>query len=157
MTAGSSDTPLVDREALRSELVEYPLCFSVIFGSHAAGTATAQSDIDIGVVFASDCPSPKQRELYLELHSLLAIVLETDAVDVTLLDDVPPAVGRRALNAYELLTGDRRAVEDLRNKLEATAPSPTQQELVERLDDQLSALDAALSDISGGDATGGRS
>lgn len=129
----------VDREALRSTLEEYPLQVAILFGSHVDGTAHTQSDIDVGVLFEDDCPEAKRREFYLDLHSTLAMAVGTDNVDVTLLDDVPASVGRRALQSYEVLVGDPTVVADLREHYEETAPS--RDEVLARLDEKLVRLD----------------
>jgi len=129
----------LDREALRSTLEEYPLKVAILFGSHVEGTAHAQSDVDIGVVFEDECPEDERRELYLDLHSTLAMAVGTDDVDVTLLDDVPASVGRRALQSYEVLVGDSAVPADLRERYEETAPS--REEVLARLDEKLARLD----------------
>lgn len=128
----------VDRDALRSTLEEYPLEVAILFGSHIDGTAHTHSDIDIGVVFEDDCPDEQRRELYLDLHSMLAMAVGTDDVDVTLLDEVPASVGRRALQSSEVLVGDPAVPDQLREHYEATAPSRV--EVLARLDEKLDRL-----------------
>lgn len=134
----------IDRDALRSTLTEYPLRLAILFGSTVDGTPTPQSDVDIGVLFEADCSAADRRELYLDLHSTVAAALGTDQVDVTLLDDIPPAVGRQALQSYEVLVGDATLAEELRDRYESAAPPPTHDDLVERLDESLATLDDAL-------------
>lgn len=134
----------IDRDGLRSALEEYPLRLAVLFGSHVDGTSTARSDVDVGVVFAETCSAAERRAQYLDLHSTVATALGTDRVDVTLLDDVPPAVGRQALQGYEVLVGDPALAEELRERYEADAPPPAHEDLVERLDESLVVLDDAL-------------
>lgn len=141
---GVSAAPDLDREAVRSVLEEYPLRLAILFGSHARGTAHPGSDVDLGVVFAEDVPTDRRQALYLDLHSTAAAALGTDAVDVTLLDDVPPSVGRQALGAYEVLLGDPALAEQLRERYERAAPRPSHEDLLERLDEGLAAIDAAL-------------
>jgi predicted nucleotidyltransferase len=137
----------IDRTAVRSVLEEYPLRLAILFGSHVDGTPTPQSDVDVGVLFEEDCSASERREMYLDLHSTIATALGTENVDVTLLDDVPPSVGRQALQAYEVLVGEPTLAEQLRERYEATAPLPSHGDLVTRLDESLAALDTAL-DVS---------
>lgn len=146
---GSNDraTPpvtTIDRDTLRSTLQEYPLHLAILFGSHVDGTSTPQSDIDVGVLFEEDCSAAERRDLYLDLHSTIAMALGTENVDVTLLDDIPPSVGRQALQSYEILVGDRMLAEQVRERYEAAAPPPSHGDLVERLNKSLAALDDAL-------------
>lgn len=63
---------------------------------------------------------------------------------MTLLDDIPPAVGRHSLQSYEVLVGDPALAEQLRDRYEAAAPPPSHGNLVERLNKSLAALDDAL-------------
>lgn len=134
----------LDREAVRSALEEYPLRLAVLFGSRARGSTHPGSDVDLGVVFVEDVPADRRQDLYLDLHATAATVLGTDAVDVTLLDDVPPSVGRQALQSYEVLVGDPALAERLRERYERAAPRPSHEDLLERLDEGLARVDAAL-------------
>lgn len=136
----------IDRTAVRSVLDEYPLRLAILFGSYINGTPTPQSDVDVGVLFEEDCSAAKRREVYLALHSTIATALGTENVDVTLLDDIPPSVGRQALQSYEVLVGDPTLAEQLRERFEATAPLPSHGDLVTRLNESLAALDTALGD-----------
>ena len=98
----------------------------------------------MGSSIDDDCTPTDRRELYLDLHSTLAAALGTEDVDVTLLDDIPPSVGRQALQSYEVLVGDSALAEQVRRRYEAAAPPPAHEELVERLDEGLLLLDDAL-------------
>lgn len=147
MNSDERDPPPVtpiDRNAVRSTLEQYPLRLAVLFGSRVDGTPTPQSDVDIGILFETDCSASERRKLYLDLHSSIATALGTENVDVTLLDDIPPSVGRQALQSYELLVGDPALAEQFRERYEAAAPLPSHKDLLERLDESLTALDDAL-------------
>lgn len=140
----ASPEPSVDRTALRSTLEEYPLRLAILFGSRVEGRQHPQSDVDVGVLFEEDCTGAERRERYLDLHSTLPVALDTDDVDVTLLDDVPASVGRQALQSYEVLVGDPAVAERLREQYEAAAPRPSRDDLLARLDERIAQLDAAL-------------
>jgi predicted nucleotidyltransferase len=137
-------TNAVDRAALRSTLEEYPLNLAILFGSYAGGSPTPRSDVDIGVVFEDSCSAAEQRELYLDLHSAVAKTLRTDKVDITLLDDLPATVGRQALQSYGVLLGNPDVAERIRKRYERAAPQPSHEELIDRLDESLATIDAAL-------------
>lgn len=134
----------IDLDVLQSALEEFPLRLAILFGSHVDGTPTPRSDVDVGVLFGENCSAAERREHYLDLHSTVATALGTEHVDVTPLDDIPPSVGRQALQAYEVLVGDPALAEELREHHEAVSPPPEHEDLVERLDESLVELDDAL-------------
>ena len=70
-----------------------------LFGSHAAGRAHRESDVDLGVLLRWDRhPERRDRfEVRVALGSGLASVLGTNEVDVVILNDAPPLLGRRII------------------------------------------------------------
>lgn len=68
-----------------------------LFGSHAEGRAHRESDVDLGVLARWDRhPTPRERfELRVQLGSDLIAVLGQNEVDVVVLNDAPPLLGRR--------------------------------------------------------------
>lgn len=72
-----------------------------LFGSHAAGRAHRESDVDVGVLLAWDLhPTPRERfEARLRLGSELVRALGRDEVDVVILNDAPPLFGRQIITA----------------------------------------------------------
>lgn len=67
-----------------------------LFGSHAEGRAHRESDVDVGVLldwrrFAS---ARERFELRVDLGSDLIQALGTNRVDVVILNDAPPELGR---------------------------------------------------------------
>jgi predicted nucleotidyltransferase len=73
------------------------LVSAYLFGSHAAGRAHRDSDVDVAVLLAWDVyPDARQRfEERVRLSSALAVDLRTDRIDVVVLNDAPPGLGRR--------------------------------------------------------------
>lgn len=68
-----------------------------LFGSHGAGRAHRESDIDVGVLLDRERhPSREERfEARVRLGSDLIDVLDWNEVDVVILNDVTPLLGRR--------------------------------------------------------------
>jgi predicted nucleotidyltransferase len=75
-----------------------------LFGSRAEGRAHRESDIDIGVLMDREMlPTRKDRfEASLRLSARLGASLSTDQIDLVVLNDAPPLIGRR------IVTGGRR-------------------------------------------------
>ena len=73
------------------------LVSAYLFGGHAAGRAHRESDVDVAVLLAWDVhPTAGERfEERLRLSTLLASVQHTDRIDLVVLNDVPPHLGRR--------------------------------------------------------------
>jgi predicted nucleotidyltransferase len=72
-----------------------------LFGSHAEGRAHKDSDVDMGVLLRhATYPDAEARfEARLRLTSILGAALGSDAVDVVILNDAPPLLGRRIVTA----------------------------------------------------------
>jgi predicted nucleotidyltransferase len=68
-----------------------------LFGSHAEGRAHRESDVDVGVLLAHHFhPSRRERfEVRVRLCSELPSVVAVPSVDVVVLNDAPPLLGRR--------------------------------------------------------------
>jgi predicted nucleotidyltransferase len=75
-----------------------------LFGSMAGGTAHRESDVDLGVLVDwSIYPTSRDRfELRLKLITLLQSALEP-TVDLVILNDVPPTLGRAIVTSGERL------------------------------------------------------
>ncbi|MFW6050238.1 MAG: type VII toxin-antitoxin system MntA family adenylyltransferase antitoxin [Myxococcota bacterium] len=70
---------------------------ALLFGSHAAGTARPDSDIDVAVLLDAS-PAPAERTARLRrLLEALGRELAVDRVDLVLLNDAPPKLAFRAL------------------------------------------------------------
>lgn len=70
-----------------------------LFGSHGAGRAHRESDVDVGVLLDRQRhPSREERfEARVRLGSELIDALDTNEVDVVILNDAPPLLGRRVV------------------------------------------------------------
>ena len=79
------------------------LVSAYLFGSHAAGRAHRESDIDVAVLLERTAfPTAKARfEEQLRLSTLLGEALGTSRIDLVLLNDAPPLLGRHIVTAGE--------------------------------------------------------
>lgn len=70
-----------------------------LFGSHGAGRPHRESDIDVGVLLdRRRHPTRKERfEVRVRLGSELIDALDSNDVDVVILNDAPPLLGRRVV------------------------------------------------------------
>ncbi len=68
-----------------------------LFGSHAEGRAHRESDVDIGVLLdRSVVPSKKERfDLSLRISADLRVQTKLEGIDLVVLNDAPPLLGRR--------------------------------------------------------------
>jgi predicted nucleotidyltransferase len=83
-----------------------------LFGSHAEGRAHRESDVDVAVLLRYDAyPSARERfEECLRLSGALQAALQTRAIDVVVLNDAPPHLGRRIVTTgLRLLCTDLEA------------------------------------------------
>jgi predicted nucleotidyltransferase len=83
-----------------------------LFGSQAEGRAHSESDVDVAVLLdRGKHPTAGDRfDARVRLGSELISVLGTNAVDVVILNDVPPLFGRRILyEGKKLFVGDPEA------------------------------------------------
>lgn len=78
--------------------------FAYLFGSAASGERRPLSDIDLAI-FVGEGADPFQTRL--AVADLLGRALRTDAVDVVVLNDAPPALAGRVLAGARLVL-DRR-------------------------------------------------
>jgi predicted nucleotidyltransferase len=77
------------------------LAAAFLFGSHAADRAHRESDVDVGVLLdRAVFPSARARfEHGLELSSALQRALGTRAVDLVVLNEAPPGLGRHVVTS----------------------------------------------------------
>lgn len=75
------------------------LVSAYLFGSHAEGRAHRDSDVDVAVLLdRAVYPTTESRfEVRVRLSAFLGYELGTDAVDVVVLNDAPPHLGRRVM------------------------------------------------------------
>ena len=72
------------------------LVSAYLFGGHAAGRAHRESDVDVAVLLAWDVhPTARARfDERLRLWALLVSAQRNDRIDLVVLNDVPPHLGR---------------------------------------------------------------
>jgi predicted nucleotidyltransferase len=88
-------------ETLTARLALHPeVSFAVLFGSRASGSPRADSDLDIGVLFAADLSAQQRFLLRRRLAAELGDLGEVDVVD---LEEAPPLLAHRALMGSRLL------------------------------------------------------
>jgi predicted nucleotidyltransferase len=82
-----------------------------LFGSHAEARAHRESDVDIGVLLdRRTLPSTRDRfEAGLRLSSRLQSALATRSVDLVVLNDAPPSLGRHVVRGRRLVCFDAEA------------------------------------------------
>jgi predicted nucleotidyltransferase len=93
-----SNTEVAERLAVAVGDLGLPGVVSVyLFGSHAEGRAHRESDLDVGILLRRDAyPTTRERfEARVLLASALPAKLGTHLVDVVVVNDVPPLLGRR--------------------------------------------------------------
>jgi len=98
MNTPNQTADIEGRIAAQFEETDSPEIASVyLFGSYADGRAHRESDVDIGVVMSRDIlPTRKERfEASLRLGTMLGEALSVDRVDLVVLNDAPPLIGRR--------------------------------------------------------------
>jgi predicted nucleotidyltransferase len=91
-------------ETLTTELARYfgerpdlGVASAYLFGSHAEGRAHRESDVDVGVLLRWDRhPASSDRfDMRVRLGSDLIAVVHHNEVDVVILNDAPPLLGRK--------------------------------------------------------------
>jgi predicted nucleotidyltransferase len=84
--------------------------FAYLFGSQAKGNVGPLSDIDIAVCFDETIPSAEHFDLRLEVLGELTDLLQTDDVDLVVLNEAPPLLAHRILRDGRLLfSADERS------------------------------------------------
>ena len=83
-----------------------------LFGSHAEGRAHRESDIDVAVLLLWDRYSTRSErfDLRIQLGTDLIHVLTHNEVDVVILNDAPPLLGRKVVqDGIRVFLGDPEA------------------------------------------------
>lgn len=143
--AEASDETGVDQAAIRDVVDGYPVRLAVLYGSHARGTATAASDVDVAVAFEAALSPEERLQRRVELTADLASALATDDVDVADLDSIKPAVGRSVLrDGIVLVDDDCAETYEEQFKTTVSADEETHEERMRRFDEVLRRLEAAM-------------
>ena len=107
--------------ALR-ELASPEVVSAYLFGSHAEGRAHRESDVDVGVLFRWDLDRAARFDLRVRLAAELPGRLGARDVDVVVLNDAPPTLGRRiVLDGERLLCRDPDADHAFRRDVQLRA------------------------------------
>jgi len=69
-----------------------------LYGSHAEGRAPRESDVDVAVLL-DRAPHPSRFDLRVEFCSAVIAATSRNAVDVVVLNDVSPELGRRVVTS----------------------------------------------------------
>jgi predicted nucleotidyltransferase len=102
-------------DALRRYFEDHPdlgIASGYLFGSHAEGRAHRESDVDVGILLQRDRhPTPSDRfDMRIRLGSDLISVLHHNEVDVVILNDAPPLLGRKIIHdGIRVFLGDPEA------------------------------------------------
>jgi predicted nucleotidyltransferase len=116
MAQSVDDLPPDVRDALVDRLESSPVELALLFGSYAAGRATAGSDVDVAVEYEEGVADVM--DAHLALVADLTRILGRDDVDIVRLTAVDPRIAVEALEHGQLLVGTREDVRRLRNRLE---------------------------------------
>lgn len=134
-------SPDVDPATVRRVVSGRPIRLAVLFGSHARGTQTAESDVDVAVAFDGSLSPEARHRARLDLTVALMEALETDDVDVLDLETLPPAVGASALRTGIVLVGDPDLAAELAAQFEDRVTSRTHEERMRQFDELLDRLE----------------
>lgn len=99
-------------DRLKSYFIEHPdlgVASVYLFGSHAEGRAHRESDVDIGILLQWERhPTRGDRfDMRIQLGSELISVLHHNEVDVVILNDAPPLLGRKIIqDGLRVFLGD---------------------------------------------------
>ncbi|HSS76533.1 MAG TPA: nucleotidyltransferase domain-containing protein [Thermoanaerobaculia bacterium] len=116
MSVVALDEEKLDR--LRNYFTEHPelgVASVYLFGSHAEGRAHRESDVDIGILLQWERhPTQGDRfDLRVQLGTELISILHHNEVDVVILNDAPPLLGRKIIyDGVRVFRGDPEADHD---------------------------------------------
>ncbi|WP_049941293.1 nucleotidyltransferase domain-containing protein [Halorhabdus utahensis] len=134
------DAEQIDSARLREVLADHPVRLAVLFGSQVTGQADPASDVDVVVEFESTVD--ERGDALLSLLADLSVALDRNDLDVSLVEDIDPRVGRAALTHGTVLIGTAGRIERLRERFaERVADRRSEQTLRERFDQTIETLD----------------
>jgi predicted nucleotidyltransferase len=96
----------IDLDSIIATLEEHPVRYAVLYGSHADGVATSESDVDIAVAFPEQLSESERLDCRIELVVDLMEALGTNDVDLADLDAIRPEVGLQAIETGQPLLED---------------------------------------------------
>lgn len=122
----------------------YPIRFAVLFGSHARGTPTEFSDVDIAIEFEESVSDDDRAIARIRPLADLMEELGTDEVDVADLDAVRPEIGAAALENGTVLVGTEDRATRLRERFERQVTPSTHEDRMDRFDELVSRMDGLV-------------
>ena len=130
----------VDVEQIRDVLDTHPVRLAVLFGSQVTGSTDDRSDVDVAVELDADIE--RLGETVLAILTDLSVALDRNDLDIGLVDDLAPRVGRAAFTHGVLISGSSERARALQNRFEAAAKrDQSDRPLRERLDETLERVD----------------
>lgn len=134
----------IDPAAVRRVLLHHPVKVGVLFGSHVDETMTAESDVDVAVVFKDDLSRDERHQARLNIIVDLMETLGRNDVDVIDLKGTRPAVSASALQTGIVLVGDEERINALCEDFETRRAESTHEERMRRFDELLDRLEEAV-------------
>lgn len=128
----------VDTDGMSAYLAQTTVEFVLLFGSHAYGTISGSSDVDVALRFPEEMDAYERFRIRNRIDAELQ-QYATSFVDVSDIDSLPTSVAYAVLRDGVLLMGDESAVEAYREQVEqeynATKEERDQarKELIDRL------------------------
>lgn len=104
-----TDERLADLKRYFEDHPDLGVASAYLFGSHAEGRAHRESDVDVGILLQWDRhPTSRDRfEMRIRLGSDLISVVRCNEVDVVILNDAPPLLGRKIVqDGLRVFLGD---------------------------------------------------
>lgn len=142
MKAGSEG---LDRAAICEVIDRHPVELAVLFGTHARGQSSQESDIDIAVAFDETVDQDDRLAARIDLFVDLSACLETDDIDIADLASIKPAVGEHAMRTGVLLVGDEASRRRYLKRFQEKRPAPpSHEERMERLQSIVDRLKAQI-------------
>lgn len=120
-----------DLDTIRTALDGTDVEFGLLFGSHARGEATDDSDLDIAVRFPDQLSDRDRFRARNRIDATLQAYAE-GTVDVSDIDALPVAVQHAALRDGIVLCGDDDAVADYREQVATAYESTADERTAER-------------------------
>ncbi|MGH9361196.1 MAG: nucleotidyltransferase domain-containing protein [Thermoanaerobaculia bacterium] len=110
----TTEVPLTER--LREALADAPvegIVSGYLFGSHSEGRAHRESDIDVGVLLDWRRHPTREERFEARLRLIVrlsgALRLHGPDLDLVILNDVPPLLGRRIIHGVRIFLADPEA------------------------------------------------
>lgn len=132
----------VDLDGICEVLAEHPVRLAVIFGSTVRGERHPHSDIDLAVEFEEDAPDTLDTRL--SLFADLSTRLDRNDIDIAIVDELDPRVGKRAFSEGVLVLGSEKRFERYRTAFEHVVDREVRESPAERFDAVIDRLDRVI-------------